>query len=78
MSDLDNATKKAILAEVLAMTLDDPVEDDEFTVKEFAVEAGIERRSAAERLGKLVDSGMLTRRQVLRDGAHCHVYKKVE
>lgn len=74
---MDNDTRAKILAEILAMTEDEPIADDEFTVRDVmeATDPPLSRWQAAKRLSVLVDKGKLGKRRAVIRGAWCNVYK---
>jgi len=73
---MNDSIREQIIAEIAAMTQDDPVAEDEFTVSQFVEQTGILRRTAATRLELLVEGGELTKRQAKIGGARCNVYRK--
>lgn len=74
---MNDETRAKILAEILAMAEDEPIADDEFTVRDVmeATDPPLSRWQAAKRLSVPVDKGKLGKRRVVVRGAWCNVYK---
>ena len=77
MSEMDNATRRQILDEILEMTRGRPMADDEFTAKQFSAVSGLSEDSASKKLRKLIKQKKLEKRLALLEGSWRNVYKKV-
>lgn len=72
--------KSRILQEIIEMSGVIPpaqIGDDEFTVMEYAEEAGVSRSTAGEHLRKLLEAGKVSRRKTVVNGFSTYVYRKV-
>jgi predicted ArsR family transcriptional regulator len=75
---MENEKRQQILAEILSLsTPPAPVEEDEITVRDYAQAAECSVVGAQRRLDRLVDQGVLSRREATRQGRICRAYRKV-
>ncbi len=72
------ARRDQILAEVIEFSQPPRLEDDEFTIAQFAAQAGLSHNTAADRLEKQLNAGRLERRRVLEGGHNQWAYRLIE
>ena len=74
---LDDVRAK-IIQEIAALE-PEPIQPDEFTLRQYAKELGATRDSARRQVDRLVERGILAMRgNVLINGKRCNVYRRTE
>ena len=76
--EIDEKERRQIIAEVIKITEPPELKPDEFTVGQYAKQAGITQRRARDHLGKLVEQGQLTCREVIHKQRKRNAYAWVE
>ena len=75
--DSGEVLKKKVLAEIVSILAPPRVEDDEFTVTDFAEEAGLTRRKAYNVLMAAASDGLLSKRKVVENRNRTWAFKPI-
>jgi len=80
LSDLTDGQRREILREVKEYTQKPRLEQDEFTVRQYAesFDPPLNMRTARDRLVRMMDDGRLEGRKVLHGGYDCWAFRLVE
>jgi predicted transcriptional regulator len=75
VTDIDKA---AVLDELIALSGTSDIEQDEWTVNEYAARAACGYNRAQREIKRLLQTGVVTRRRAIADGRRVWAYRKTE
>jgi hypothetical protein len=75
---MNEQLRRQIMEEVAEFATPPRLEEDEFTVTQYAEENNVPPNTVRRQLDKAVDDGRLDSRWVIHNGARCKAYSLVE